>query len=113
VVTLGYLLGIYDRRGKQPFPVDLPKLMALGERSGSLTSIATTEKRFVVRADEKLTASLELEIATSGQRDGFLVKGVFRACSWIRLKSYLRLSEMLINSCLITSSDVSTHLRQG
>jgi hypothetical protein len=43
VVTLGHLLGIYDRRGKQPFPVDLPKLMALGERSGLLTHTATTE----------------------------------------------------------------------
>jgi hypothetical protein len=37
-------------------------------------------KRFVVRADELLTAFLELEIATSGQRDSFLGKGVFRAC---------------------------------
>ena len=36
-------------------------------------------KRFIVRADEKVTAFLELEIATSGQRDGFLGKGVFRA----------------------------------
>ena len=43
MVTLGDLLGIYDRRGKQPFPVDLPKLMALGEQSGLLTHIATTE----------------------------------------------------------------------
>jgi len=34
-------------------------------------------KRFVVRGDEKLTAFLELEIATGGQRDGFLGKGVF------------------------------------
>ena len=40
-------------------------------------------KRFVVHADEKLTAFLELEIATSGQRDDFLGKGVFRACSRI------------------------------
>jgi len=37
-------------------------------------------KRFVVRADEKLTAFLELECATSGQRDSFLGKGVFRVC---------------------------------
>ena len=36
-------------------------------------------KRFIVRADEKLTAFLELEIATGGQRDGFLGKGVFLA----------------------------------
>ena len=34
-------------------------------------------KRFVVRADEKLTAFVELESATRGQRDGFLGKGVF------------------------------------
>jgi hypothetical protein len=37
------------------------------------------EKRFVVRADELLAAFLELEIATSGQRDGFLGKRVCRA----------------------------------
>ena len=34
-------------------------------------------KRFVMRADEKSTAFLELEIATSGQRDGFLGKVCF------------------------------------
>jgi len=33
------------------------------ERSGSLTRIAATESRFVVRPDEKLTAFLELESA--------------------------------------------------
>ena len=32
-----------------------------------------------MRADELLAAFLELEIATSGQRDGFLGKGVCRA----------------------------------
>jgi len=36
-------------------------------------------KRFVVHADEKLTAFVELESATRGQRDGFLGKGVFPA----------------------------------
>jgi len=36
-------------------------------------------KRFVVPADELLAAFLELEVATSGQRDGFLGKGVCRA----------------------------------
>ena len=34
-----------------------------GEQSGLLTHIATTEKRLVVGADEKLTAFLELESA--------------------------------------------------
>jgi len=34
-----------------------------GEQSGLLTHIATDGKRFVVRADEKLTAFLELERA--------------------------------------------------
>jgi hypothetical protein len=34
-----------------------------GERSSLLTPIATHGKRFVVRADEKLTAFLELESA--------------------------------------------------
>jgi hypothetical protein len=34
-----------------------------GERSGLQTHIATTEKRFVVQADEKLTAFMELESA--------------------------------------------------
>jgi hypothetical protein len=34
-----------------------------GERSGLLTRIAATGKRFVVRADEKLTAFNELEAA--------------------------------------------------
>jgi hypothetical protein len=33
----------------------------MGEGSGLLTHIATTGRRFVVRADEKLTAFLELE----------------------------------------------------
>ena len=32
-----------------------------GERSGLQTHIAATEKRFVVHAEEKLTAFLELE----------------------------------------------------
>jgi len=32
-----------------------------GERSGSRTHITAMEKSFVVRADEKLTAFLELE----------------------------------------------------
>jgi len=32
--------------------------------SGLLTRIAATKKRFVVRADEKLTAFAELEAAT-------------------------------------------------
>jgi hypothetical protein len=34
-----------------------------------LTRIATTEKRFVVRADEKLTAFLELESAIRGSAE--------------------------------------------
>jgi len=38
-------------------------LILTGERSGLLTRIAMTETRFVVRADEKLTAFLELESA--------------------------------------------------
>src|SRR5260370_28730607 len=38
------------------------------------------EKRFVVRAEEKLTAFVELESQPSAQRDGFLGKGVFRVC---------------------------------
>ena len=36
----------------------------MGERFGLLTRIAATEKRFVVRADEKLTAFLDLEAAS-------------------------------------------------
>jgi hypothetical protein len=36
---------------------------ATGERSGLLTLTAATEKRYVVRADEKLTAFVELESA--------------------------------------------------
>jgi hypothetical protein len=43
-----------------------------GERSGLPTHIAATGKRFVVRADEKLTAFLELESAI-GARGGFCV----------------------------------------
>jgi hypothetical protein len=39
------------------------RLIPTGKRSGLLTRIATTEKRFVVRAGEKLTAFLELEAA--------------------------------------------------
>jgi hypothetical protein len=38
-------------------------LILAGEQSGSLTHIATTGKRFIVRADDKLTAFLELETA--------------------------------------------------
>jgi len=34
-----------------------------GEQSGLQTHIETTEKRFVVHADEKLTAFIELETA--------------------------------------------------
>lgn len=37
--------------------------IATGEQSGLPMHIAATEKRFVVRADEKLTAFLELERA--------------------------------------------------
>jgi hypothetical protein len=36
-------------------------LLRTGKRSELLTRTATTEKRFVVRADEKLSAFLELE----------------------------------------------------
>jgi hypothetical protein len=42
-------------------------LIRRGEQSGSQTRIAGDGKRFVVRADEKLTAFLELESAI--QRD--------------------------------------------
>jgi hypothetical protein len=38
-------------------------LIPTGERSLLQTHIAATEKRFVVRADEELTAFLELESA--------------------------------------------------
>jgi len=34
-------------------------------------------KRFVVRADEKLTAFVELELQLAVKKDGFLEKGVF------------------------------------
>jgi hypothetical protein len=37
------------------------RLIPTGERFGLLTRIATKGKRFVVRADEKLTAFMELE----------------------------------------------------
>jgi hypothetical protein len=53
-------------------------------------------KRFVVRADEKLTAFLELEIATSGQREGFLGKGVFRA--WGRTYDLKSLGQIFLNN---------------
>jgi len=39
------------------------RLIPTGEQSGLQTHIATTEKRFVVRADEKLTAFMQLESA--------------------------------------------------
>jgi hypothetical protein len=42
----------------------LQRLIQTGERSGLQTHIATTVKRFVVRADEKLTAFLQLESAS-------------------------------------------------
>jgi hypothetical protein len=51
------------------------------DSTGGSVFIADTHrddgKRFVVRADEKLTAFVELGIATSTQRDDFLGKGVF------------------------------------
>ena len=37
-------------------------------------------KRFVVHAEEKLTAFLELESQLAGQKDGFRPKGLFRVC---------------------------------
>ena len=41
------------------------RLIPAGERSGLLTRIAATESVYVVQADEKLTAFLELEIGDS------------------------------------------------
>jgi len=38
-------------------------VIPLGERSGLLTRTGGDGKRFVVRADEKLTAFVELELA--------------------------------------------------
>jgi len=44
-------------------------LIPTGERSELLTPIAATAQRFVVRANEKLTAFMELEAAIrDGQR---------------------------------------------
>jgi len=40
---------------------------SMGERSGLRTHIAAMEKRFVVRADENLTAFVELESAIRGR----------------------------------------------
>jgi hypothetical protein len=42
------------------------RLIPTGERFGLLTRIATKGKRFVVRADEKLTAFVGLEAAIRG-----------------------------------------------
>jgi hypothetical protein len=39
------------------------RLIPAGERSGLLTRIATPGKRFVVHANDKLTASVDLETA--------------------------------------------------
>jgi hypothetical protein len=44
-------------------------LIRRGERSGLLTRIATMGRRFIVHADEKLSAFLELESAT-GEASG-------------------------------------------
>jgi hypothetical protein len=54
------------------------RLIPMGERSGLQTRIATMGKRFVVHADEKLTALLELKSAigrivsrkTNGESEG-------------------------------------------
>ena len=54
-------------------------LIFRGEQFGLQTHTATTESVSFVRADDNLTAFLELEIATGDQRNGFLGKGVFRA----------------------------------
>jgi hypothetical protein len=42
-------------------------LIPTGGRSGLRTHIAAMEKRFVVRADENLTAFVELESAIRGR----------------------------------------------
>jgi hypothetical protein len=42
-------------------------LIPTGERSALQMRIATTEKRFIVRADEKLSAFVELESAILGR----------------------------------------------
>ena len=42
------------------------RLIPTGERSGLQTRIGDDQKRFVVRADEKLTAFLEIKSATRG-----------------------------------------------
>ena len=48
-----------------------------GEQSGLLDVHRGDGKRFVVRADEKLTAFVELELQLAVKKDGFLEKGVF------------------------------------
>jgi hypothetical protein len=46
-------------------------LIPTGGRSGLETHIATTGKRFIVRADEKLTAFVELESPAFNQAGDF------------------------------------------
>jgi len=46
-------------------------LIARGEQSGLLTRIAATESGFIVRADEKLTAFMELEQGDTRVRGEF------------------------------------------
>jgi len=67
-------------------------------------------QRFVVRADEKLTAFVELEAAAGDFADSL---PVFAAPKRIGLKSHMRLSGVLVKSSLITSPDVSTDLNQA
>jgi hypothetical protein len=64
----------------------------MGERSGLRTHIATIRKRFVVRADEKLTAFLELEAAISPKGWTLLSAKTFKGLLYqsIRLRSYGR-----------------------
>ena len=68
-------------------------------------------KRFVVRADEKLTAFMRLNHVAC-----VIVKAshsIVAAPKRIGLRSNRRLSGVLVKVLSVTSPDVSTHLRPG
>ena len=64
--VVGVLVGNHRRQSQQSrleLGLRLSRGLVMGEQSGLLTHIVATNKRFVARADEKLTAFVELETA--------------------------------------------------
>jgi hypothetical protein len=108
-----------SERGKEPSPIMLPNMQSVGPliaAQGRTIWIADAHrgdgKRFVVHADELLTAFGELEAEISHAQASAEPVAACQARPY-KLRCNIRLSGVLINSFSITSSDVSTYLRHG